>query len=627
MDKKQIIGLILIFALFYGWSLMNTQSKKKVEAEQFVKDSIVQVELAKQDSITKWNAAKVKVAEEAPVVVPDFLTTSQTTEALTRQFGVFAGAADGEASLYMLENEQIKIEFSSLGGAIKNIWVKDYLKVAYDSSKQEVQSALYLMNDDKNEFNYILPVKGVLGNQIQTKDLNFTASQRGNEIIFTAKSSTGGSIQQIYKLGTEGYLLDYDLKLNGLASTIDASAKDFTLQWTNYLDRLELNTNFEKFYSTVYFKESDDDSDYCNCRKDATEEVQNTNIDWVSHANQFFNTSLIAKNQKFTSGVFETQMMEDGSDDLKKLNTTLTLPYHQENEYVMDMEMYLGPNDFEDLRAMGIGLEEIIPFGRSLFGTINRWVIRPAFNFINNYIPSKGITIIILILIIKIILYPLTYKMLHSQAKMGALKPELAGLTEKYKDDAQKKQMETMKIYREYGVSPLGGCMPMVMQMPIWYALFRFFPASIGFRQEGFLWANDLSSYDAFFHLPWDIMGTSHVSLFTILWALTTLIYTYYNSRHMDMSANPAMKYVQYFMPLMFLVFFNNYASGLTAYMFMSNLINIIQTIGTKRFVFNDERIMAELNKNKDKPKKRGKFQSKLEDAMKQQQANQKKKK
>lgn len=211
--------------------------------------------------------------------------------------------------------------------------------------------------------------------------------------------------------------------------------------------------------------------------------------------------------------------------------------------------------------------------------------------------------------------------MLYSQAKMQALKPTLAKLTEKFSDDAQKKQVETMKIYREYGVSPLGGCMPMVIQMPIWYALFRFFPASITFRQESFLWANDLSSYDVIAYLPFEIpMFGAHISLFTILWAVTTVLYTYYNTKHMDMSANPAMKYVQYFMPLMFLFFFNNYASGLTCYMFFSNLFNILQTVLTKRFVFDNDKIAAELEKQKAKPKKKGGFQARLEEAMKQQQ-------
>ena len=213
------------------------------------------------------------------------------------------------------------------------------------------------------------------------------------------------------------------------------------------------------------------------------------------------------------------------------------------------------------------------------------------------------------------------YKMLHSQAKMAVLKPELAHLNTKYKDDAQKKQMETMKIYREYGVSPLGGCLPMILQMPIWYALFRFFPASITFRQEAFMWATDLSSFDVIARLPFTIPAFgAHISLFTILWAITTIIYSYYNMRHMDMSANPAMKYVQYFMPITFLFFFNTYASGLTCYMFFSNLFNIAQTILTKRFIFDDEKIKAELDLKKAKPKKKSKFQARLEEAMAQQQ-------
>ena len=234
-----------------------------------------------------------------------------------------------------------------------------------------------------------------------------------------------------------------------------------------------------------------------------------------------------------------------------------------------------------------------------------------------------------MIFLIKMVLYPLTYKMLKSQAKMGALKPELKGLKDRYKDDPQTQQVETMKIYREYGVSPLGGCMPMLVQMPIWYALFRFFPASIGFRQESFLWAYDLSSYDDLIRLPFEmpVLG-AHLSLFTLLWVITQLIYTYYNTKHMDMSANPAMKYVQYFMPIMFLAFFNQYASGLTVYMFFSNLFNIAQTIGTKKFVFSEDKIRQQLMANKIKPKKKkSKFMQNIENAVKQQQEMQNKKK
>ena len=313
--------------------------------------------------------------------------------------------------------------------------------------------------------------------------------------------------------------------------------------------------------------------------------------------------------------------MDKSSSDLKLLKSEFDIPLDLVANESIETRMYIGPNEFEELRKFDNKLEEIIPFGRSIFGSINRWIIRPAFNWLSNLIGTKGIVIIVLIFILKMLLYPLMYKMLHSQAKMGLLKPEIAGLKEKFGDDTQKIQMETMKMYREYGVSPLGGCMPMLMQMPIWYALFRFFPASITFRQESFLWANDLSSFDVFARLPFEIPAYgAHISLFTLLWALTTIIYAYYNMRHMDTSANPAIKYVQYFMPITFLFFFNSYASGLTVYMFFSNVFNILQTVLTKKFVFKDEKLRAELDASRNKPKKKGGFQERLEEAMKQQQ-------
>jgi YidC/Oxa1 family membrane protein insertase len=297
----------------------------------------------------------------------------------------------------------------------------------------------------------------------------------------------------------------------------------------------------------------------------------------------------------------------------------------------IDQRMYVGPNDFEAMKAMGQELEDVIPYGWSIFGTINRWIIRPVFAFFSTYLGSLGVAIIILTFVIKLALYPLTYKMLHSQAKMAALKPEIAKIKEKNKDDSSAQQMETMKLYREFGVNPLGGCMPMVLQMPIWFALYRFFPASIEFRQESFLWAKDLSTYDVFLELPFYIPAYgSHVSLFTLLWAISLFGYTMYNMRNMDtsmMQSNPMMKYMQYLMPVMFLFFLNSYSSGLTCYLLFSNIFNISQTAITKSFIFNDEKIKAELNRNKEKPKKKSGFRARLEKAMEEQRKIQEKKK
>jgi len=288
------------------------------------------------------------------------------------------------------------------------------------------------------------------------------------------------------------------------------------------------------------------------------------------------------------------------------------------------MQFYVGPNEFNRLASFELDMEDIVPYGSSIFGTINRWIIRPMFNILSSFIGSAGIVILLLTFIVKLVLYPLTYKMLYSQSKMGALKPRLAKLKEKNPDDAQAVQMETMKLYREFGVNPLGGCFPIALQMPIWFALYRFFPASIEFRQASFLWATDLSSYDVITYLPFAIpFYGEHVSLFTILWAVTTVIYTYYNTKHMDMSVNPMMKYMQYFMPIMFLFFFNNFAAGLSCYLFFSNLMNITQTVVTKNYLIDKGKIEKELQEYKKKPKKKGGFQDRLADAMRQAQGAQ----
>ena len=626
MDKRQLIGLVLIFALFFLWSLNNGKSRKAAEYARFQKDSIAQVNRSQiaADSLANLPIQQVNNSSTNAVVAQNNVVDSMQDLRLQMQYGAFGNNAKGTDEEFVLENDKLKVTLNSKGGKITDIVVKDYLKVYRNEENEKAKTVVQLLNNKNNQFSYILPVKGVAGNTIDTEDLFFTAKQSGNTITFS--SGANNEFSQVYTLNDE-YDLDYNVNFQNSANTY-VSGEDVIFKWKNHLDRLELNDYFERFYSSVYFKEEGEDSDYCNCRKSATEVVDGKPIQWVSHVNQFFNTSIMAQGNGYKEGTFETEVLETDSKDLKIIKTEMTIPANAINAGTFPLKIYAGPNEFLTLREYDNGLEEIIPFGRSLFGTINRWVIRPLFNFFDGIVHNKGFAIILMILLIKIVLYPLTYKMLHSQAKMGALKPELKSLKEKYKDDPQTTQVETMKIYREYGVSPLGGCMPMLVQMPIWYALFRFFPASIQFRQESFWWADDLSSYDDLIQLGFEIpfMG-SHLSLFTILWVITQLVYTYYNTKHMDMSANPAMKYVQYLMPIMFLAFFNQYASGLTVYMFFSNLFNIIQTVGTKKLVFNEDKLRQQLMANKLKPKKKGKFMSSIETAMKQQKEQQEKKK
>ena len=609
MDKTQGIGAILLMMVLVTYYIITAPTEAEIAKQQFLQDSINNAKLQQNEVL----------ATTAPINQVFASTDSIAVAKLNTQYGPFGSAMTGEEQIVTLENDDLEIHFSSIGGKITKAVLKKHKKILEDEAHVQSEMPLELLEDKKNRFEYLIPTSSY-GN-ISTAKLNFKPQLQGKTLTMTAALDNGGQIVQKYTLAEEGYNVDHVLKLDGLESLIDPSNKKLRFTWHNYLDRLELNTTFEQYYSTIYYKEKDEGSDYCNCRSDDIEEIDDNQIEWVSNVNQFFNTSIIPKNKKYENARFETVVVEKDALDLKLLKTELDIPLDLVASESIESSLYIGPNEFESLRTYGNELEQIIPFGKSIFGSINRWVIRPAFNWLSKYIGSKGIVIIVLIFIIKMILYPLMYKMLHSQAKMGLLKPDLAHLKEKYKDDSQKIQMETMKIYKEYGVSPLGGCMPMILQMPIWYDLFRFFPASITFRQEPFLWAADLSSYDVIARLPFEIPAFgAHISLFTILWAVSTIIYSFYNMRHMDMSANPAMKYIQYFMPITFLFFFNTYASGLTCYMFFSNLFNIGQTVLTKKFVFNDDRLRAELDAHKSKPKKKGGFQAKLEEAMAQQQ-------
>lgn len=610
-------------ATFMLWTITSAPSKEELEKSKRTKDSLALAQHA-PESLTKLSDVITQKADTA-VAINDSLVSQENSI----KYGVFGASAQGTAQDIILENDLIRVTFTNKGGIVKEVLLKQHYKTVTDSSGKDSKELITMLNSPENKFIYTLPVPGALNKTVSTGDLYFQAEKQNNSIIFTANAGDGAAFSQIYTLNPDNYTLDYTVKTKGLNSVLASGTKSIPLTWENHIKKYEKGVQFEQSYSTVYYKQAKEKRDYCSCVKDDQESLSGKDIEWISHTNQFFNTSLVAKSTGFTNAELATKMTDyKNSDYVKIINSEVGVPFSNLNDGTFDMVMYVGPNEFKRLKAIGNDLEEIIPFGSSIFGTINRWAIRPFFDFLSHYIGSKGIVIILLIFLIKMALYPLMYKMLYSQAKMGALKPELAHLKDKYKDDMQKQQMETMKIYREYGVSPLGGCLPMLLQMPIWYALFRFFPASITFRQEPFLWASDLSSYDVIWNHGVEIpfMGT-HISLFTMLWAVSTIVYTYYNMQNMDLSANPAMKYVQYIMPVMFLGFFNSYASGLTCYMFFSNLINIAQTVVTKNYIFDETKIRAELMKEKAKPKKKSGFQARLEEAMKQQQAIQEQRK
>ena len=585
MDKNTVTGLVLIFLLIVLWQNFFSPIPEPIDSNKELNETLE-------------NNEEISTTQ---IVEP----TTNSNETLKKESENQDSIVKEE--IVVLENEVLKIEFSTIGGVIKNVTLKNFeKKLTIDGIEQT--SLVSLLGDNKNSFDYV--IRNTNGT-IHTKDIHFKIiNQTDTEVVFGISNQDGFSFVQRYALNQD-YLVNYSIEGS------DDENTSIQLNWTNFMDRIEDNTRVEKNYTTINYKPIEGSPKTCSTMGDDQEDADGLPLKWIAQTNQFFNATLIAQN-RFENANMEIKVLEEDDEHLKKFDISLQFP----NSGRHDFQYYIGPNEFERLYDLGDGLQEIIPFGWSFFGSINRWVIRPIFNFLSSLIGSKGIVILILTFIVKAILFPLTYRMLYSQSKMAALKPQIEQLKAKFKSDPQQQQVETMKMYREFGVNPLGGCLPMLAQMPIWFALYRFFPASIEFRQAPFLWATDLSSYDVIARLPFEVpfgFG-SHLSLFTLLWAITTLIYTYFNTKDMDMSANPAMKYMQYIMPLFFLGFFNSYASGLTAYLLFSNVINIGQTVVTKKFVIDHDKIKTKLEANKAKPKKKSGFQARLENALKEQQ-------
>ncbi|NJL73801.1 MAG: membrane protein insertase YidC [Saprospiraceae bacterium] len=623
MDRNTIIGFVLIFLLLMGMQYFQTQARVEAEKAKATEDSIRLAEL-REDSLK--NQLPVLPLEETTAALVDSNKTAliDSLRSLQRNeiYGAFAPAAKGIEQEVVLENDVLKITFTNKGGRIKQVLLKKHFKMG-PVEEGEVKHPLYLMDNKEDQFEYLLPVPDAKEGKVFSEDLYFEATSSANEVVFRAKIADNQYFEQKYQLSDGSYTLGYDVTFQGLEQVLQRDAKTVTLNWIDHISKVERNVEYERRLTTVYYKQPDEYATSCSLAKDDTEDFMGQPLEWVSHSNQFFNIALLAKTTAFAGGVLTIKVPGEEEKDLKVLGSSLQIPYGSGSN-TFGMQFYIGPKEYDRLTAFNNEFEQTVPFGGNILGIVNRYIIRPIFGFLLGLIGSKGIVILVLTLIVKLLLFPLTYRMLYSQSKMSALKPQMEKIKEKFKDDQQQQQVETMKMYREFGVSPLGGCMPMVLQMPIWFALYRFFPAAIEFRQASFLWATDLSSFDVFTRLPFNVpFYGMHISLFTILWAISTIAYTVYNSKNIDMSAmnnNKAIIYMQYVMPVMFIFFFNNFASGLTCYLLFSSILNVLQTVVTKNFIISEEKIKQELEKNRNKPKKKNGFQSRLEEAMRQQQ-------
>lgn len=603
MDKNSIIGLSLIGLIIIGYSIFTQPSKEELALAKHRQDSVAALEQKQKVEAAAQSAAALPISgTSADSALPANLPDSVLIELEKQKLGDFSSAASGTEQILTLENTKIKVDISSKGGRIRNIQLKDY--------KTWNGKPVQLMSSDSSVFSLTLSAQNRI---INTEDLYFQASgSAGNKKSVTMRLPAGENkyIEFIYSLSDDSYLIDYKINVVGLQNVISQNAGYINLDWKDQLNRKEQSLESERQASTIYYRFAEEDVDNLNYAKDVKESLK-TRVKWIAFKQHFFTIALIADNT-FDSPVVETYTNKD-IDYVKSMSASFALPYERKQVQSYGMRFYAGPNHYQTLKKIDdLNLEKLIPLGWGIFGWVNKFLVIPTFNFLNSFNLNYGIIILLLTILVRVILLPLTYGSFKSQAKMKVLQPEMAEINEKFKDDPMKKQQEVMGLYKKAGVNPLGGCIPGLLQLPILIAMFRFFPASIELRQEPFLWAHDLSTYDSILNLGFKIpFYGDHVSLFTLLMTVSTLIYTKMNMQ-MSSAMNPQMKWMMYLMPVMFLGFFNNYSAGLSYYYFLSNIFGFGQQYLFKAFV-NEEAIHRQIQENKKKPVKKSGFQARLE--------------
>jgi len=637
MSKSNIIGLVVIMALLIGYSIFMTPSKEEIMQARHKADSIALVR--KADSIASaLQAVAAKVTEDSLGKLPRDTTANPTAEKL----GSFAVAAKGEDKFYTIENEFLKLTLSAKGGYVHSAMLKEFR--TFDTLP------LVIYHGDSTVFGFEFNTEEL--KTVNTKDLYFQPvtdkGKNSQSLTVSGKDSlqfalrvypggndsTGmskGYIEYLYTLKGNEYMVGFSVRFVGLKGIIAQNTQDLVLTWNTEMKQQEQSFKNELTQSTIYYMDNTGDVNYLTETKDQKERVS-TPVKWVSFKDQFFAATLIAPD-KFESTDIETVAHKAQTKErlLKTMRSTFSLPYNPSGDQQYDLRWYFGPTKYKVLRSYGLSLERQIPLGWSFFlmQWINRFAVIPVFNWLESFNLNYGIIILILTVLLKIVLFPVAWKTYISSAKMRILKPEVDEINARYpkKEDALKKQQATMNLYKKAGASPMSGCVPMLLQFPILIALFRFFPSSIELRQQPFLWAHDLSSYDSILNLPFTIpFYGDHVSLFCLLMTISTIIYTKINNDMMGSTNQmPGMKTMMYLMPIMFLGFFNSYSSGLSYYYLLANLFTFAQMY-LMRKVVNEKKLHARIQENKKKPVVKSGFQKRLEEMAKQQGYNTRKK-
>jgi YidC/Oxa1 family membrane protein insertase len=646
MDKNTITGIILIFLIFIGFSIYNTGRRNKAYVKTVVvADSLyakgdlekarigymnaLQLKPNQPDVMLKLNDINQKLGLMAPAIKSDTLrpkTSPKDTVAgkVTpvedqRRYGAFTGAAAGQNDFITLENNKVELKISLKGGRVYSARLKEYR--TYDSLP------LILFSGDSTVFGLNFFTSD--NKAVQTNELFFKPVSQEKRVVVTNKpeslrlrlnADSGKYIEYVYTLAPDKYMIDFNVNFNSLEGVIASNQNSLTLDWRMYIPQKERGRQSEEGSTTIKYKYYQDVVDGLpeKSNKELLKADITTRLSWVAFKDQFFSSVLI-NNESFQNGSISSTKQMTSPKYLKYFTAEVGVPYNSLKPQPLSLKLYYGPNHFMTLKREGLELESLVTLGRNITKWINRFIIIPIFNWLNKYISNYGLIILILTLIIKIVLFPLTFKSYQSQAKMQVLKPLVEELGKKFpkKEDAMKKQQATMDLYKRAGVNPMGGCLPMLLQMPILYAMFRFFPTSIELRQEHFLWATDLSTYDSILNLPFTIpLYGNHVSLFTLLMTASTLL-TMRMTGSSPGQDQPGMKVMMYMMPVMFMLILNNFSSGLTYYYFLANMITYVQNIISKRFI-NAEAVLATLEENRKKPLKKSKWQQRLEEAARQ---------
>ena len=592
-DPWQFVGFFLI-ALILTWMLYNQPP----------------VDEATDETVTQTESSANETSETPVSVV---LNDSLQSQQLQAAFGSFANLFQNNSSAEVsLENEKLAIVFAPKGAQILSLRLKEF-----SNYKEE---PLYLIKENQS-FNYSFTTAD--GRVLNSSDFYFTpkiTKRNGNQIVtLTAAVSNSQYIIFEYQINADDYMIDFSIRSEGMRRLINTKEQQ-QITWDLKALRNSRSIEYENRYHLLTYGFEDDKIDYLSGASD--DEEEDKDVHWISYKQHFFNSILIPS-KAFETVNFTSESLVDSDivdQEFTKVYQT-KIPVVSDGEINQNFKWYFGPTEYDTLAQYELGLEDSIDFGWGIFGWINKYIFTPTFNFLSSYLPY-GIAIIVMTVLVRLVMSPVTYKSYVSQIKMKVLKPEVDEISAKHKDDSVKRQQETMALYSKAGANPMSGCLPALIQLPVFYALFSFFPVAFALRQKSFLWADDLSSYDSVYDLGFNIpFYGDHISLFPILASIAIFFYTMMTAGQQAAPQQPGMpnmKVIMYLMPLMMLFFFNNYASGLSLYYFVSNVLTIVLMLVIKHFIVDDAKILTQLEENKKKPKKKGGFSARLQQAMEQ---------